>query len=1039
MLLVLDQFEQWLFARRGEEDTELVAALRQCDGEHVQAIVMVRDDFWMAATRFMRDLEIDLAADRNIAVVDLFGPRHARKVLTAFGRAYGALPERSAEFTNDHEAFLDQAIAGLAQDSKVGKVISVRLALFAEMVKEKQWVPSALREVGGTEGVGVTFLEETFAAPQANPKHRLHRKAAQAVLKALLPQRGTDIKGQMRSEAELREASGYAGRPRDFDELIHILDQELRLITPTEGVEGDGWWVEGEDTRHDPTDAEGGVVPSTLHAPPPTRYYQLTHDYLVPSLRDWLTRKQRETRRGRAELRLADRAALWEAKPENRHLPSVFEWANIRALTRRKDWTDPQRRMMRRAGRIHGLRTMALAALIALGTWGGVEAYGHLHSAELVASLETAGTADVPRIVERLARYRRWADPKLVRMLGETEPSSRAHLHARLALLPSDATQVDPLYDRLIAASPADLRTLVHALEPYKARLATRLWAELEKAGPVDPSLLASAGALALYDPGNARWLDLGGKVARALVSLNPILVGHWLEPLRPVSGKLTAPLEAIFREPSRPESEHDLATSILADYAKDEPDRVAGMLMVSDPKSFLTLFPVAEKQAAGALPLLQAELKREATFDWNDPPLDPSWTKPEPALASRIEAAQGLLAERFAFCQAMPLDDALAATEALRPSGYRAVRFRPYADGPSVRVAAVWARDGRKWRVASGLAAEEVRRQDEANRKERFIPVDVAGYVATEKDGKPGDRYAVLWVEASGGDEARLYAVATDDTLTALQKPLQDAKLTPRTLHASRGSDGRRRYCGVWGKPPSATVTAQGIPSLSEGNLAAEQLERSDQWVIDLAVTGAEPSRTAQERARASLETAEKSLKARPDDLDARWARATALIQLGDDRKALDDLNVVIEKAPQFDSARQYRAIIGARLGRKKEALDDLTQFQKGTATESARLYLAAVVAAELGEGRDEAFARLDAAIKRQPRDFSLAYDAACAYALASRAARQAGSNRRSRSMPSGLSNCSGPRSKTVIRTTITSRRTPTSTRSGTCPRSAS
>ena len=37
VLLVLDQFEQWLFARRGEEDTELVAALRQCDGEHVQA------------------------------------------------------------------------------------------------------------------------------------------------------------------------------------------------------------------------------------------------------------------------------------------------------------------------------------------------------------------------------------------------------------------------------------------------------------------------------------------------------------------------------------------------------------------------------------------------------------------------------------------------------------------------------------------------------------------------------------------------------------------------------------------------------------------------------------------------------------------------------------------------------------------------------------------------------------------------------------------------------------------------------------------
>ena len=36
LLLVIDQFEQWLHARRGEEDSELVAALRQCDGEHAQ-------------------------------------------------------------------------------------------------------------------------------------------------------------------------------------------------------------------------------------------------------------------------------------------------------------------------------------------------------------------------------------------------------------------------------------------------------------------------------------------------------------------------------------------------------------------------------------------------------------------------------------------------------------------------------------------------------------------------------------------------------------------------------------------------------------------------------------------------------------------------------------------------------------------------------------------------------------------------------------------------------------------------------------------
>jgi hypothetical protein len=248
LLLVLDQFEQWLHARRGEENTELVAALRHCDGEHIQAIVMVRDDFWMAATRFMRGLEIPLVEGQNSAAVDLFDRLHARRVLIAFGRAYRVLPEAVSEVTPLQEAFADQSVTALAQD---GKIISVRLALFAEMVKGKPWTPETLRETGGAEGVGVTFLEETFSASTAPPEHRLHQKAACSVLRALLPESGTDIKGRMRSRQELLETSGYADRPRDFDDLIRILDSELRLITPTdpEGVAGGEWRVAGKEER----------------------------------------------------------------------------------------------------------------------------------------------------------------------------------------------------------------------------------------------------------------------------------------------------------------------------------------------------------------------------------------------------------------------------------------------------------------------------------------------------------------------------------------------------------------------------------------------------------------------------------------------------------------------------------------------------------------------------------------------------------------------------------------------------------------------
>ena len=88
--------------------------------------------------------------------------RHARKVLTAFGQAFGDVagsPRRPYQRRN-RNSWIKPSM-GLARD---GRIISVRLALFAEMAKGKPWTPATLREVGGMEGIGVTFLEETFGS-----------------------------------------------------------------------------------------------------------------------------------------------------------------------------------------------------------------------------------------------------------------------------------------------------------------------------------------------------------------------------------------------------------------------------------------------------------------------------------------------------------------------------------------------------------------------------------------------------------------------------------------------------------------------------------------------------------------------------------------------------------------------------------------------------------------------------------------------------------------------------------------------------------
>src|SRR5262249_31891444 len=154
-------------------------------------------------------------------------------------------------------------------------------------------------------------------------KHREHQRGAIAVLKALLPEPGTKIKGQMRSVAQLREVAGYANRPQDFLELMYILYSELRLLTPA-----------GRDSNSASSESHSDVQPIANDE----RCYQLTHDYLVHALREWLPRKQQETRRGRATLLLESQASYWNSLPDNRFLPSAREYLVIRTLTNRRDW-----------------------------------------------------------------------------------------------------------------------------------------------------------------------------------------------------------------------------------------------------------------------------------------------------------------------------------------------------------------------------------------------------------------------------------------------------------------------------------------------------------------------------------------------------------------------------------------------------------------------------------------------------------------------------------------------------------------------------
>ncbi|HUT91040.1 MAG TPA: serine/threonine-protein kinase [Thermoguttaceae bacterium] len=354
VLVVVDQFEQWLHARHDYGGSELAQALRHCDAPRVQCILVVPDEFWMALTRFMHELEVPLREGKNSAPVDLFDVPHAGQVLAEFGRAYGCLPHNLGETTPDQSEFLHHAVEEVAED---GRVIAVRISLLAEMVKGKPWQPSTLQELGGEEGIRLKFLEDTFSGPHAPPEHKLHEGAIRRVFYSLLPDAEHGLKGTVRSRDELLQASGYVAREGAFEEVLRILNG-LHLITP----------ADPEGAACTESDSSDPTLPAEKH-------YQLTHDYLVPSLREWLERKRRETRRGRAELLLEERTQQWSRSKDKRLLPSLPECMRIAIHTRWARWTARQRAMLRRASVVHTWRAaigavgIALIAALTLGIW----------------------------------------------------------------------------------------------------------------------------------------------------------------------------------------------------------------------------------------------------------------------------------------------------------------------------------------------------------------------------------------------------------------------------------------------------------------------------------------------------------------------------------------------------------------------------------------------------------------------------------------------------------------------------------------------
>ncbi|MCO6456323.1 MAG: protein kinase, partial [Pirellulaceae bacterium] len=505
LLLVVDQFEQWLHGWNGQPEDQLPAALRQCDGVRLQCLLTIRDDFFLSLTRLLREVGVKPQEHVNTMAVDLFDRGHARKVLASYGQALGAIgPEATAE----QNEFLQQAVEQLSEEQ--GRIVCVRLVMLAQMMAGRSWTVETLNDLGGLDELGIKFLDELIHGDSAPPQRRAHATAIDCVLAELVPPRGTDIKQRMRSWDDLLAAcpAEYRRETDLFDEVLEILRKEIRLITPTEPDV-----AEAGNLEHSAPPVAASEDPAT-----PKRFYQLTHDYLVFPLRERRARRERKTLRGRARLRLRELADLSSGGPADQFLPRWWEDLFLRAFTSARQWNDAERRMMRRSGWKHGRNAAGILLVTIVAGWVGIEVYRrdvHQRQRQQMqvladGQLNTVLNSELAGLEDSLGALEPHVDLVEGRLRDAMrEPNPRTFRNALLAhaLLLGD---VNPWTDarmlELLFASPLDDLELI--LDMLSRRAATdrnppapKLWDELASVNNHPSRRLRAAATLATISP----------------------------------------------------------------------------------------------------------------------------------------------------------------------------------------------------------------------------------------------------------------------------------------------------------------------------------------------------------------------------------------------------------------------------------------------------------------------------------------------------------------------------------------------------------
>ncbi len=799
-VLFIDQFEQWLFANPQFEREALTNALRQCDGGNLQCILMVRDDFWMGVTRLMQLLELTIHENQNCMAVDLFDRRHAKRVLAMFGAAFGRIDSSPDNLSPSDNRFLEAAVDYLAVENRV---VCVQLALLAEILKGRSWT---LREVSFQRdglGLGVRFLNDTFDSDTAQRRLRVHAEAAARVLRRLLPDSISRIKGTMRSEQELIDAAGYTD-PSAFRELMRILDNELHLITPTDRMPAD---QANSDVVADDRSRAG---------------FQLTHDFLITPLRQWLELRNLGTRSGRAQARLDEFAELYQARPRTQSLPTFLQYFNLRFHIPARNWSEPQRRVMRAAGQLYARYTGYLSVILLVlfgGGWGITNAYqSQISAQQLTASIDRLLSAEFQSalsIAEDILRSEPRARERLMPLTADTSlplghraraalVTARNDVGSRAALnefLLSLETSIEDAIRLCASGQMLDAGQLLHVWKDKNASTQTRLRAAMGLASqkPIDANLESDLAELA------------------ALLANEPAyLVSGWGDGFITIGDQLVAPLARLFRDPASGIDLRNNCSLLLGRFGRNNPRLLASLVAIAEPSQLpLLITPISghgdaldvlRNEIADYVPTVSKDLwitgERVEKW-WGTEPRDQidAFAKlgNDVELVESLKALNAIIAPPSVVLHRVPMDEFESIQRGLQRHGVRLSDLRCFSIDDKRYGAATWIRDGRSSEYLADATSERLREKHQALVKEGFFPSQVSFGMPLSKSSPA---FSAVWTHGlplAMLSDSEMYIAIPESQHQALGwQPLLDRGFVPRTNVVTEDHLGERHYTSI-------------------------------------------------------------------------------------------------------------------------------------------------------------------------------------------------------------------------------------------------